>query len=268
MLHTTPSTSANITFNNTMRSETIDNSEFFRTNESSQPSSDIEKHRIWLDLIDSNELATSILVGYIEGATNSKDRIFDGHAFVGADKSFYSLIEEEKMSIQGRSLPFEENDMVPLGLVIPETGNYTIAINTLDGLFDGTQQDIYLEDTYNGVIHDLRIAPYSFNTEQGAFDDRFILRYTNDRLSTEEYEMNTGIQISAPNNNYIKVTSITEPIKSVAIYDVLGRVLYNNVNVNASEFIINDVSNSDGVLFVRASLTNGLQKTQKVVLKQ
>jgi len=268
MLHATPSTSENITFNNTMRNETIDNSEFFRTNESSQPASDIEKHRIWLDLIDSNELATSILVGYIEGATNSKDRIFDGHVNAGSDKSFYSLIEEDRMSIQGRSLPFNENDTVLLGLYIAEAGNYTIAINTLDGLFDSLQQDIYLEDMYNGIIHDLRIAPYSFNTEEGTFDDRFILRYTNGALSTEEFEMNTGIQISAPNNNYIKATSITEPIKGITVYDVLGRVLYNNVSVNALEIIISDVSNSDGVLFVRATLTNGLQKTQKVVLKQ
>ena len=267
MLHTTPSQSENITFNNTMRNETLINSDFHRTNESSQPSSGTEKHRIWLDLIDTNELAASILVGYIEGATNSKDRIFDGHAFVGAEKSFYSLIEEERLSIQGRSLPFDENDTVSLGLFIPETGNYTIAINTIDGLFEDTNQAIYLEDTYNGVIHDLRIAPYTFNTELGTFDDRFILRYTNDRLSTEEFEMNTGIQISAPNNNYIKVTSVTEPIKSVAVYDVLGRVLYNNVDVNASEIIINDISNSDGILFVRATLTNGLQKTQKVILK-
>src|SRR5690606_41988181 len=58
--------------------------------------------------------------------------------------------------IQGKALPFLDTDLVPLGLVIPNAGNYTIAINSLDGLFESTNQDIFLEDTYTGIIHDLR----------------------------------------------------------------------------------------------------------------
>ncbi|TYA59707.1 CUB domain-containing protein [Formosa maritima] len=265
----TAGTSENVFFNNNMRNPTLDNSQFYRTTEASnQSSTSIERHRIWLDLINPNEIATSILIGYVEGATNGNDRLFDGYEFESSSISFYSLIEEEKMSIQGRSLPFDETDMVPLGLVIPQSGNYTIAINTIDGLFETESQDIYLEDTYNGIIHDLRINPYSFNSETGTFDDRFILRYTNNALSIEEFETNAGILISAPQNSYIKVTSKIENIKSVSVYDVLGRVLYNNHNINETELIINNITNSDGVLFVKAILINGQQKIHKVIIKQ
>jgi hypothetical protein len=267
MLHAGTSTSENVTFNNTMRSVTLDNSEFFRTNESSQPASGVEKHRIWLDLIDSDQLATSILVGYIEGATNSNDRIFDGHVNVGSDKSFYSLIEEDRMSIQGRSLPFDENDAVSLGFFIPEAGNYTMAINTIDGLFEDTDQAIYLEDTYTGFIHDLRIAPFSFNSDEGTFDDRFILRYTNESLGVDEFN-DSGLEIVSPNNAYIKVTSGNSSISAVTLYDLLGRALIDKREINNSEFIMQTSSYSDGVYIVKAILVDGKQKIQKVILKR
>ena len=67
------------------------------------------------------------------------------------------------MVIQGRQLPFDPEDQVPLGINIPENGNYTIAISAVDGMFENsTDQDIFLEDTYTGIIHDLRNSPYSF----------------------------------------------------------------------------------------------------------
>ncbi len=279
MDHNASTTGSSIVFNNNMRYDDTDplnpspyaNNEFFRVMQRPKPHvnrNTIERHRIWLDLIAPNYHANSILVGYVENATNGEDRLYDGFDLSKTSIRFYSLINEDKMSIQGRSLPFDVSDTVPLGLVIPENGNYTIAINSVDGLFNTTTQDIYLEDTYNGIIHDLRIAPYSFNTDAGTFNDRFILRYTNNTLNIEEFETNAGISIVAPNNSYIKITSSLETIKSVTIYDVLGRVLYNNLKIHETEIIVNNISNSDGVLFVKAVLNNGIQKTQKVVIKQ
>ncbi|TYA59708.1 Ig-like domain-containing protein [Formosa maritima] len=273
-----PQVGSNVTFNNNMRFDDTNptnptpygNNEFFKTmqNPKSEASrNNLEKHRIWLDLIAPNNMANSILIGYIENATNEVDRLYDGFELSETSSRFYSLIENNKMAIQGRSLPFNTDDTVSLGLVIPQSGNYTIAINTIDGLFETESQDIYLEDLYNGIIHDLRINPYSFNSETGTFDDRFILRYTNNTLTIEEFETHAGISILAPNNSYIKVTTSLEPINSVTVYDVLGKVLYKNHNINESELMINNLSNSIGVLFVKAILTNGQQKTQKVILK-
>jgi hypothetical protein len=264
------STPSNVVFNNNMRlngGTPNDNNEFFRTNATSNRT-ELERNRIWLDLIAPNNTANSILVGYIENATNNFDRLFDGFELSETVTRFYSLIDDQAMSIQGRTLPFDETDMVPLGLVIPQSGNYTIAINTLDGLFDSTNQDIFIEDTYTNIIHDLRIAPYSFNSVSGTFNDRFILRYTNNALSiTEETALN-GLLITAPNSQYIKVTSKTEPIKSIVVFDLLGRTLFNKQDMNETEFIINDITFSDGTYIVKAILNNGRQKTQKVVLKQ
>ncbi|GGG56203.1 hypothetical protein GCM10010976_28820 [Bizionia arctica] len=260
--------SENIVFNNTMRNQTLDNGQFYKLNEANENFTEIERHRIWLDLITPNEIATSILVGYIEGATNNKDRLFDGHEFAGSSVSFYSLIGEEKMAIQGKALPFIETDLVSLGLLIPQPGNYTIAINTLDGLFETGAQDIYLEDTFTGIIHDLRVNPYSFNAEVGTFNDRFVLRYTNDVLSNEEFNIIKDLSITAPKNDYIKITSTKDVIKDIVVYDLLGKVIFDTKNILKSEVIINDLKNASGTFIVKVTLANGLQKTQKVVLKK
>ncbi|MEO8933249.1 MAG: T9SS sorting signal type C domain-containing protein [Xanthomarina sp.] len=267
-------TGSNLLFNNSMRYNTgltpYNNTEFFRTSQNSTNqanSGNLEKHRIWLDLIAPNNRANSILIGYIENATNGLDKLFDGFDLSGTDTKFYSLIAENKLSIQGKALPFMATDLVPLGLLIPQAGNYIIAINSVDGLFQSSNQDIFLEDSFTGMTHNLRSSPYSFNSDTGTFNNRFTLRYTNDTLSMEDENMLKDLVISAPKNSYIQITSGMETIKSVTIYDVLGRTLFHNQNLNQSKFTINDVSDSQGVFIVKVTLSNGLQKTQKVVLK-
>jgi len=49
---------------------------------------------------------------------------------------------------------------------------------------------------------------------------------------------------------------------------MLGRVLVDKKNVNTLEYIIDNISLSDGTLFVKATLINGQQKIQKVVMKR
>jgi hypothetical protein len=265
MEHTAP-VNSNVVFNNTMRDGTLNNNQFYRTNDASERTSNTEKHRIWLDLIAPNNTANAILIGYVEGATNSKDKLYDAFELSETNTRFYSLLEEEKMAIQGKALPFQDTDTVSLGIVIPENGNYTIAINALDGLFQDTNQAVFIEDTYTNTIHNLRINPFSFNINAGTYNDRFILRYTDQSLSIDDYEV-SGLEILAPSNSYIKVKSGNDNIKTVVVYDLLGRALINKTEINASEIRLNNHNFSEGTYIVKAILSNGKQKIQKVVLK-
>lgn len=265
------SESNSVTFNNSMRDRTHSNTEFYRTTNENENTSDaetIERHRIWLDLIDQNETTSSILVGYIEGATQEKDRLYDAFTREINSLSIYSKIDDQRMIIQGRALPFDEYDQVPLGTVIPQAGEYTIAIGNVDGLFLDDNQNIFLEDTYTDIIHDLRAAPYTF-TESEAIDyeDRFILRYIDDTLGLNELEIDSGLTIIAPNSSYIKVHSERSLIESVTVYDLLGRVLFEKNTINRNEFVLNNHNLSSGTYIVKAILENGQSKAQKIVLK-
>ena len=169
---------SNVTFNNSMRQviTNYNNNTFFRTDSPEQNQSSIERHRVWLDLLSPNNVTNSILVGYVQNATNGIDRLYDGYDLSTDSSGFYSVLEGETMSIQGRAIPFLQEDTVPIGVIANEPGSHTIAINTLDGLFASDDQNIYIEDTELNIIHDIRMSPYSFTINAGTHNDRFILR--------------------------------------------------------------------------------------------
>lgn len=251
---------ANVQFNNTMRDGSYRNDQFLRTSNENAT----EKHRIWIDIINSNNKATSTLIGYIEGATYGKDRLFDGDDLSATNLKLYSIIDDKNMAIQGRALPFDVNDMVPLGFNVPSNGTYSIAINNLDGLFESTNQAIYLEDQLTNTIHDLKANPYVFTTVSGTYNDRFILRYTNETLGIDNPDFNSGINIISYNNE-VKVTSTNNPINTIDVYDVLGRTIASYKDVNVTEFKFNLSNISNGTFIVKATLYNGQQKVKKIV---
>jgi hypothetical protein len=255
----------NVTFSNSMRSNGHDNSNFYRSSSDDNPPNTIERHRIWLNLIGDNQNTSSTLVGYIEGATQEKDRLYDAYTFESNSLSIYSKIDDYSMAIQGRQLPFDYQDRVPLGVDIPENGNYIIAIGAVDGLFDGDNgQDIYLEDTYTGIIHDLRISPYSFNIEQGTYNERFVLRYTNEALSVDDFE-NTSDLVIYIEDELVKLKSEINSIDSVIVYNVLGQTLTQVDAINSLSHTLQSLRPSNGILFVKAILNDGRQKIQKII---
>ncbi|MBR9913865.1 MAG: T9SS type A sorting domain-containing protein [Algicola sp.] len=261
------STNENLTFNNAMRSSTYGNDQFFRTNSDYNSTTTIPKDRIWLDLISPSEITSTTLVAYVQGATNSDDRLYDASTIGGTGKSLYSLIGNEPYIIQGRSYPLDVYDQVPIGMLIEEPGNHTIAIHGLDGLF-ASDQNVYLEDLELNIIHDLKNAPYTFTeTILGNLDDRFILRYTDDTLGLSEFENSALITIMAPKGAFIKVQSNRDLIDRVIVYDLFGRVLIDKAAINAHELTLNRLNFSDGAYIVKAILSNQKQKIQKVVIK-
>ena len=141
----------NATFRNSMRL-VGNNSQFFRLDDQSATSSiqDLEKHRIWLDIIENELNYKQTLIGYCENATNGIDRGFDS-SFLPAGNvvNLYSINGDDKLIIQGRTLPFMVNDEVPLGFISSNSGNFTIRLYDFDGLFEN--QDIFLKDNYLNV---------------------------------------------------------------------------------------------------------------------
>jgi hypothetical protein len=174
-----------VTFTNGLRDATYNNSVFYRM--ASLPSVqnhlvDIERHRIWLDIVNANGVSDRTLIGYVEGASQGRDNAFDAGALVGTTMSIYSLNETEKLCIQGRSLPFDQQDVVPLAVTVANQGRYQIAIGAVDGLFENVQQPIYVEDRELEIFHNLRQTPYGFDAVPGSYDNRFFLRYANNAL--------------------------------------------------------------------------------------
>lgn len=255
-----------ITYTNAMRLDnlgnTLNNTQFFRTS-NPKTKNTIEKNRVWLNLTNTQGAFKQMLVGYITGATNEYDNAFDGESFDGNEfVDFYSVNHDKNLVIQGRALPFDINDQVALGFRSTINGAFTIKIDQVDGLF--TNQNVFIEDKLTNTVFDLKSGNYTFNTVAGTFNDRFVLRYTNKTLSTNEFTLENQVLVSNKNKQ-IKINSFAETIDKVAIYDILGRKVYQKVNVNSNELTISSLVSSNQTLIVKTSLSNGETVTDKIV---
>lgn len=257
-----PSGSENVVFNNSLRDKNYNNSQFYRTSNRENSAAN-EKNRIWLDLINNtNNAAKRTLIGYVSNATYDKDRLYDAVTSVATTMNLYSIIGTDKMTIQGRQLPFDANDKVKLGYFVPTSGSYSIGIATIDGLF-ASGQNIYLEDLQLGIIHDLKQAPYSFTTNVGENNERFILRYTNETLSNEDFDNESNVLISS--SDAIRVHTFNQNIQSVQVHNVLGQLLINEMNINSDIFEVKTIQRNKAPLIIQVTLENGKKITKKLI---
>lgn len=252
--------SENVVFNNAMRDASYDNSQFFKNNNTTNTV--VEKNRIWLDLVDANQQSVRTLIGYITGATASKDRIFDSVTKVSNITSIYSLIGEELMTIQGRPTPFNNTDQVAIGANFETAGTYSIAIGAVDGLFENNSQNIYLEDTFTQTIHDLRQSPYTFTSEAGNFSNRFVLRYTSNALGTINTIISTP-QIVLHNNTITIDSSVI--MTKIEVYNTAGQLVQTYQPSNNSMHFEDTFHYANGVYLVSLTTENGKKVTQKII---
>lgn len=250
-------TTENAIFNNSMRSNAHRNDQFFRLSEDNETATEFERHRIWLKMIAPNLASTDMLLGYATGATNNLDDEFDAiNRGIKLNYELYSLAENQGLLIQGRSLPFDANDQVQLGVAISQNGIHTIAISGADGLFETPSQNIYLEDRELGIIHDLRSVPYTFTAPAGRYENRFVLRYTNGTLGNNDSELNAE-SINLITNNNLIISSSKTNIESIQIYDMLGRLLFEKENIMNKEVIFSDFARNNSTIVVLIKLTDG-----------
>ena len=238
-----PALSTNANFTNSMRVRN-NNAQFFRNAHSDEIQAENEYNRIWLDIVAPNGTMNRTLVGYVEGATYGKDRMFDAYTKTANAMILYSLIDTEKACIQGRPLPFDPNDVVPLGFKVSTDGIYTIAIAAVDGIFSNNQT-IYLRDKVLNLVHDLSANPYTFTVNSGIYNERFELLYQDETLGIDQIE-NFGIKVIT--NESIVVRSGNEQISEIEVFDMLGRKVNHYQSVNSHEFALNEQRNNQTLL--------------------
>lgn len=256
------SSSGTITFTNSMRFGA--NNQFFKPAKTSKATV-VEKNRLWLNMTNEGGAFKQILIGYIEGATNDYETRYDGATFdANPYLDFYSVNNGNKLVIQGRAVPFSDADIVPLGYKSKIAGDFTIAIDQIDGNL--INQAVYLEDKTTNTIHDLKTSDYTFKTSIGVFDGRFVLRYTNKTLGIADIENVEQTILIAVKEKIIKVTSTRENISEVSIFDITGKLLYNKKKIGSTELQISNLQSSNQVLLVKTILDNGNITTTKMIL--
>ena len=254
------------TFTNDMRlvgGNPLDNTNFYKT-KNQKSATTIEKHRVWLNLANTKGAFKQLLIGYVSDATNEYDSRFDGKSFDGNEYvDFYSINQDKNLTIQGRALPFDANDEVPLGYRSAITGEFSISIAQIDGLL--ANQVVFLEDKLTNSIVNLKTSSYTFTTATGVFDNRFVLRFKDKTLGTNDLLAQSNKVLISIKNKQIKINSFAETIDKVTIYDFLGRQIYQKEKVSSNELILSNFVSSHQTLIVKTTLENGKTVSEKII---
>lgn len=259
-----------IEFNNSMRT-TEKNSIFFKPEKINDVSNKnkFERHRIWLNLKNSGGIFKQILIGYTEGATNLYDVDYDAESFnANQFVDFYSNVENKKLVIQGRGLPFVETDSIPLGYSSTIEDEFSISIDHKDGIFENTSVFIYDKDLK--IKYDLSMGAYTFSTKKGTFNDRFKLSFMDESLKTDTWTRETNkIIVSANKKNILinanQINANQNNIRDVIIFDVSGKQIYRKQRVENTKFVIENLPSKNQILLIKVTLENGSFSTTKII---
>ncbi|WP_329806940.1 T9SS sorting signal type C domain-containing protein [Flavobacterium facile] len=251
-----------VSFENEFREDATTTTQFFKSSDATVGTSESEKHRIWINLNDSTKSYNQILVGYTANATNGVDNKIDGKMLDTSKTSLYNLIENSEYVIQGKGLPFSDEDTVKLGLKVTEASNFEINIQQVDGLFEN--QEVFVKDKYIGAIHNLKEGSYYFISQVGTFNDRFELIY---KKPTKEVVISTTNAVDIlVKNNELTIQTYQSAIASVEVYDVLGKVIFTKSGIHNKQFNTNQIKASQQTLIVKIQLENGEVVVKKIIM--
>ncbi|MDI1256839.1 MAG: T9SS sorting signal type C domain-containing protein [Flavobacterium sp.] len=243
------------TFTNDMRIG--DNTgQFFRT------SNEIEKHRIWLNLFDEGGMQNQILVGYMTGATMEVDVSIDAKQIESDISNIASIIDGKKYNIQGRSLPFENTDEIPLSFNALNAGTFTIAIDHFDGLF--TDQDVFIKDNIAGITHNIKESAYTFASEAGTTTNRFSVVFQDTTLAINPFLDASNI-IVFKQNNVLNINSGKINMAAVKIFDTRGRLIFEQSNINSNAATLTNLNVAGELLLVQITSVDNRIYTKKIV---
>lgn len=188
------------------------------------------KDRYWLKLTAPALDVNTILIGYVAGATNNFEWDYDAPLLSVGSDSFYSILNDEKLGIQGRTYPLNPQDIVNLGTKHFDGGTYTISLGDREGVFAG-DQIIYLKDKQTGTVTDLTQGSYSFTASIGESSTRFEIIYKPETVLITDGLSKDGLIVYRDGNDFV-VKSQSEKITAIEVYDALGRIIFT-INSNS-----------------------------------
>lgn len=262
------SATGTVKFTNSMR-VSGNNNQFFRVSSTNNP------NKIWLRLTSDIGLNNQIGIGYVEGATSQNDGGFYDAKKTGAvmnSLAFYSVIpgDNNKFVIQGKATSdLNIDEVIPLGFLtnIDVATIYTISIDNLEGDFLSSNP-IYLKDNLTSTIHDLTTSDYNFTSNVGEFNNRFEIVFNNASLGIDNKEttLNNLSIIELENDNVMFKVGHNLKIKSIEIFDTLGKIIYSFKGDNYSE-TFNLKNLNENLYIAKVTLNNGQTITKKTIKK-
>ena len=219
------------------------------------------KDRFWLHLTTPALNVNTILIGYIPNATNEFEWDYDAPLFSVASDSFYSILGEEKLGIQGKVHPLNTKDVVALGTKHFEVGTYTISLGNKEGIF-AESQSVYLSDKQTGNVTNLSEGNYTFTANAGENLNRFEIIYEPRVVLVTDSTVKEGLTVYRDLNDF--VIQSPQIIILVEIYDSSGRLI-TALRSTGKKVIVDGTSLISGMYVLKMKTKDGQIWTKNIV---
>jgi len=219
LLYEVPEDGNSIVLNNTQRTAG-QGLNFLGRNYSTDGIVSSEIDRYWLTLNTPGGISAMNAVVYFDGGNDAFG--LDDNKIMGGSDDIFTLVDEHQLKIQGKS-SFDIDDKIQLGYKAYAAGVHTISIYDSEGVFaDG--QTMYLVDQDLDIIHNLSEETYTFQTEAGEFNDRFLVVYKEDEvLSTLDFA-NGDIQVYRQDKTTV-IHSLNQDLSELKIFNLNGQMV-------------------------------------------
>lgn len=242
-------------FNNSIRSN--DSSSYFYNNNKQAESG---LNRYWVKLVAPNNVANTILLAHLDNASNDYDPDYDAELLTVGDDSFYSKLNAQKLQIQARNNPLNNNDVINLGTKYSMNGTYKIKLGNREGVFKSTQK-IYLLDKLNNTYTDITSQDYTFTASKGLDENRFEIVYKNNEVLGTDSTKKSDFTVYRDAQEFVITSS--KALGKVEVYDAAGRLVVSLKTAN-DKIRLDAATFTNGVYIIKAE-NSGDVKTKKII---
>ena len=221
--------------------------------------------------VDFNNVYTRQLVQTFHDteATDGFDYGLESKSPSDVSSDAYWYIDNEPYVAQ--ALAFDTSQKIPLHINL--NINAAIRVRIFDIQHFDEDQRIYLHDKVNDSYSDLRTNFIEINLEQGNYDTRFEIVFTNpnaeNALSIDDVVI-SNIQVYQ--NNIDGQLHIQNPERhsftKIVLYDMLGRKVISEDKLQVTEnYSVNTQSLSSGIYVVTIKLDNNKSFKKKIIIE-
>ncbi|MBN1338707.1 MAG: hypothetical protein JXA03_05250 [Bacteroidales bacterium] len=196
-------------------------------------------------------------------ASGKFDNQYDAYKLKGLDDALqmYSFTSQDvPLSINVFPAPVSDSAL-PLGIMIPDPGEYKIIRSD----FSIYGKPVYLKDIETGDTLNMKTdSVYSFTSEAGVFNERFLLYFSVPVSSVEETAF-AGVQIYGFNGRIFINSPRSLHGATVEVYDLSGkRILHEEINTGNNPVI--SFNGQSGSLFIVRLFDGKFSVSQKIIL--
>lgn len=167
------------------------------------------------------------------------------------------------------TLPFGIDKRIPITLKVSSDSTFKIFVGDIIN-FDGSD-NVYLYDDLTGLYYDIKNSFYEITLPTGVYSNRFQITFKD----SNALAVNTSIKnsFSIVQNNSNQLLSIANPnnidVKSVTLYDVLGKLIFDKVNLGTKMvYEFPTTSLSEGIYIVKLKTNEGQSISQKIIIEK